>query len=439
MLTETPISTFDATTGQLSIRAGTVAIPEAQFEKNTDIRSISLPDSLERIDELAFAYNSNLETIEFGDSLELIGKESFFAPFSLKTLTIPDSVTIIGDYAFQYARALETINIGNSVISIGKRSFSNARVLTQLNLGTSVQAIGERAFYSSPELESLVFPESVSSIGAHAFGQCLKLESITIPDSTVFIGEAAFSGTAIKTVDLPAHFESNPPINAFDPGVVFTYGQEQSHQQGELTAEGWSAAWGTGSWSKSADELRQPDQEMASSFVLRQGSVVQTQAGDDMVLLRNKVDTALDIQGVLKMNVGQDLIEVESETPLIALNNEGDILLGKGNDQIRITGGRLDGSGVIKFGKGRDEMIGFGNQSLVHGGKGQDVLRLAPGTYALERNGKRHLLSNDEASMTVKGFERLGALGSDANGMLAFKDQDDPVTILVTSTDLTLQ
>lgn len=438
-MTETPISTFDATTGQLSINAGTIVIPEAQFEKNTDILSISFPDSLESIEELAFAYNSNLETIEFGNSLELIGKESFFAPFSLKTLDIPDSVTTLGSYAFQYAKALETITIGNSVISIGKRTFSNASVLQQLDLGTSVQAIGEKAFYSCPELESLVFPESVLTIGDDAFGQCLKLESITIPDSTVFIGDAAFSGTAIKTVDLPAHFESNPPINAFDPGVVFTYGQEQSHPQDELTTNGWSAEWGTGNWSKSADELKQPDQEMASSFTLKRGTVVQTQAGDDVLLLRNKIDTALDIQGILKMNGGHDLIELESETTLIALNNEGDILLGKGDDQIRISGGRMDGSGVIKFGKGRDEMIGFGNQSLVHGGKGQDVLRLEPGTYALERTGKRYRLSSDGASMTVKGFERLGALGSEANGMLAFKDQDDPVTLLVTSTDLTLQ
>ena len=438
-MTETPISTFDATTGQLSVNAGTIVIPEAQFEKNTDILSISFPDTLESIEELAFAYNSNLETIEFGNSLELIGKESFFAPFSLKTLDIPDSVTTLGSYAFQYAKALETITIGNSVISIGKRTFSNASALQQLDLGTSVQAIGEKAFYSCPELESLVFPESVLTIGDDAFGQCLKLESITIPNSTVLIGEAAFTGTAIKTVDLPAHFESNPPINAFDPGVVFTYGQEQSHPQDELTTNGWSAEWGTGNWSKSADELKQPDQEMASSFTLKRGTVVQTQAGDDVLLLRNKIETALDIQGVLKMNGGHDLIELESETTLVALNNEGDILLGKGDDQIRISGGRMDGSGVIKFGKGRDEMIGFGNQNLVHGGKGQDVLRLEPGTYALERTGKRYRLSNDDASMTVKGFERLGALGSDANEMLAFKDQDDPVTLLVTSTDLTLQ
>ena len=86
---ETTISTFDANTGQLTVNDGTIAIPEAQFEKSTDILSINLPDTLKRIDELAFAYNSNLEKIEFGNSLELIGKESFFAPFSLKSLTIP--------------------------------------------------------------------------------------------------------------------------------------------------------------------------------------------------------------------------------------------------------------------------------------------------------------------------------------------------------------
>ena len=438
-MSEIANTTFDQTTGHLSVIDGTAVIPEAQFEKNTDIRSISFPDTLESINELAFSYNSNLERVDFGNSLKLIGKESFFAPFSLKALNIPDSVTTIGDYAFQYPRALETITIGDSVISIGKRTFSNARILNQLDLGISVQVIGERAFYSCPELKSLDFPESVSSIGAHAFGQCLMLESITIPDSTVSIGEGAFSGTAIKTVELPAHFESNPPINAFDAGVVFTYSQAQSHPQGELTANGWSSEWGTGSWSKLADELKQPDQENASSFVLKQGSVVKTQAGDDALLIRNKIDTALSIMGVLKMNGGKDLIEVESDAAVIALNNDGDILLGKGKDQIRVTGGRLGGSGMIKFGKGRDELIGFGNQNLVHGGKGQDTLRLEPGTYLLERTGERYQLSDDEASMTVKGFERLGALGSDTSEMLAFNDQQDVVTILVTSTDLTFQ
>ena len=436
---ETTISTFDANTGQLTVNDGTIAIPEAHFEKSTDILSINLPNTLKRIDELAFAYNSNLKKIEFGNSLELIGKESFFAPFSLKSLTIPDSVTTIGDYAFQYAKALETITIGDSVVSIGKRTFSNANILKQLDLGTSVQAIGQKAFFSCIELESLVLPKTILSIGANAFGQCLKLESITIPASTVSIGAGAFSGTAIKTVELPAHFESNPPINAFDAGVVFTYSQEQSHPRGELTADGWSAEWGSGSWSKSADKLKQPDREMESSFVLKQNTVVQTQTGNDALMFRNMIDTALAIHGVLKTNGGQDLIEVKSDINVIALSNDGDILLGKGNDQIRLTGGRLDGSGVIKFGNGRDEMIGFGNQSLVHGGKGRDVLRLEPGTYSLKRSGKRYQLSDKDASMMVKGFERLGALESEASEMLAFKDQADAVTILVTSTDLTLQ
>ena len=111
----------------------------------------------------------------------------------------------------------------------------------------------------------------------------------------------------------------------------------------------------------------------------------------------------------------RNLIEVKSDINVIALSNDGDILLGKGNDQIRLTGGRLDGSGVIKFGNGRDEMIGFGNQSLVHGGKGRDVLRLEPGTYSLKRSGKRYQLSDKDASMMVKGFERLGALESEAS------------------------
>ena len=107
------------------------------------------------------------------------------------------------------------------------------------------------------------------------------------------------------------------------------------------------------------------------------------------------------------MGQGDDQIKVIATGQHTALHNNGVIKLGKGADSINALVGGLDGTGKIKLGNGKDEFLGFGNQSVIHGGKGSDTLKLDPGTYGFEKKKASYRMTDRRSSMTIKGFEAI--------------------------------
>ena len=404
-------SEFNPITGQLLIKEGSTEVTTGQFERNQEIKSVIFPDTLLSIGDQGFAYTSNLENINFGESLVSLGKESFFAPFSLKSLTIPDSVEIIGDYAFQYGRSLSFVNIGNSVTTIGKRAFSNARILNNLVLGGSVREIGERAFYDCPELERVDFPSSVQVIGASAFEQCSKLAQITIPESIIHLGDNAFANTAIKEVNLPDHFREDPPVHAFNNDVTFTFQDSTELPTPQLTEDGWNSPDQSGLWTQKADVINSFSKDSSEGWFVARSTTVKTLRGDDQLTFSNSDGVALTVEGSLITGKGNDQIKLVTEGAHTALHNTGRIKLGKGADRINLLAGGLDGNGKITLGNGTDELLGFGDQTVIHGGKGSDTLKLPPGTYEFEKEKMSYRLSDDRAAMTIKGFEVITPAG----------------------------
>ena len=102
-------------------------------------------------------------------------------------------------------------------------------MLSDLQLGDSLTTIGEKALYRSPQLRE-----------------------VSIPDSVIRIGHDAFAGTGITTEVLPSHFSDNPPTEAFEPGTVFSYRNEESIDSGELTNSCWQSQSNSGLWTKEA-------------------------------------------------------------------------------------------------------------------------------------------------------------------------------------------
>ena len=89
-------------------KAVTAILPEA-FEKATNLKSVTIPDSITRI-----------------------GNRAFYGCNSLTNISIPDSVTTIGEYAFHGCSSLANITIPDSVTSIGFSSFDNCSRLTSV-------------------------------------------------------------------------------------------------------------------------------------------------------------------------------------------------------------------------------------------------------------------------------------------------------------------
>ncbi len=133
------------------------------------VETISLPDSVTRIEERAFEYCYLMKSIDIPKSVTYIGYAAFSCCESLESFVIPNGITEISEFAFSECYALKEIIIPDSVITINRGAFSQC--------------------YS---LENVVIPDGVKMIGSMALGGSFRLKEIKIPSSVEIIGDGAF-------------------------------------------------------------------------------------------------------------------------------------------------------------------------------------------------------------------------------------------------------
>ena len=152
----------------------------------TNLKSITISDSVTSIDDCAFCCCTNLESIVVPDSMIKIGESAFSRCSSLKSITIPDSVTSIGIHAF-VETPLEHTVVVNGLSYVLSDVTHSVRVDSVADIFTENIIITDNISYNG-----VYYP--VTSIEPGAIQGCRSLKSITIPDSVTKIGEWAFAG-----------------------------------------------------------------------------------------------------------------------------------------------------------------------------------------------------------------------------------------------------
>ena len=174
--------------------------------------SVTIPDSVTKIDNNGFSNCTKLVSVTIPDSVTEIGHSTFMRCQSLKSLTIPKSVTKIGRLLFVHCTALEALSVeegnpvyhsdGNCIIETATKTLVYGCKTSVIPDDGSVTKIGERAFFLS-SVESIVIPAPVTEIGYHAFDRSENLAEVSLGSSVEIIEESAFLSTALTHVVFP--------------------------------------------------------------------------------------------------------------------------------------------------------------------------------------------------------------------------------------------
>ena len=198
----------------VTIKNGTTYIGGGCFSGVSQLQSISLPSSVNRIYSNAFKDCANLEEVELSlPELKYIYPNAFRNCTSLKkmhvsgysgnTITIPSSVKKVFGDAFKGCTSIEKVKTQASGTEFGKGVFEDC---TGLKSFDNAGAISSRMFCNCTSLKNINF--SGTSIGSKAFSGCTMLEEIDL-SSVTSIGVMAFNGCSdLKKVAMPWGFYS---------------------------------------------------------------------------------------------------------------------------------------------------------------------------------------------------------------------------------------
>lgn len=144
--------------------SGDIAIPESITNKgrsytvvratngafqNTDITSISLPNSITSLGNNCFQHCKNLIYVK-----------------------LPDNITSLGDYVFTSCSKLSSIKLPDTLTSLGEYCFSFCDGLTSLLLPNSITTLGEGCFMGCENIETITLPSNITSLPANCFSGC---------------------------------------------------------------------------------------------------------------------------------------------------------------------------------------------------------------------------------------------------------------------------
>ena len=156
-----------------------------------------------------------------GYAVTKIGNHAFIET-NVGSITLPNSIVAIGTGAFSYTNNLQTMTIPSGVTDFGEgETFFYSESLQSVVVSEGVTTIPDAFVSQCRALTSVSIPEGVTSIGVTAFGGCTALTEVVIPSTVTNIDENAFVQTGLQRIEVknPTPIEIN--ADCFTPRYAY--------------------------------------------------------------------------------------------------------------------------------------------------------------------------------------------------------------------------
>ncbi len=182
---------------EVTVEDKITVVPPYAFGYGEEIKYISLPDSVMRIDIGAFKRCEALEKIILPKSIDSICNRAFEDCLNLKNIEIPHGLTEISNGTFFGCKSLEYIRIPEGVRRIGMNAFCDCKSLRKISFPDSLEEIDDNAFSNCVNLESIE-GGNVRKIGENAFFNCISLSKFKLGSCVDSISDSAFYNSLFK-------------------------------------------------------------------------------------------------------------------------------------------------------------------------------------------------------------------------------------------------
>ena len=134
-----------------------------------------------------------------GYAITAIDERAFASCTNIKTLTIPDTIVSIGDSAFAGCSDLKEIRLPEKITTISSGMFMGCESLESIDIPDTVNRIESYAFYKCSMLKEVELPGALASIDPMAFAECSSIENFDTGNSDAFVYEEGFLMNRDKT------------------------------------------------------------------------------------------------------------------------------------------------------------------------------------------------------------------------------------------------
>lgn len=153
---------------QTVITDGYVEIGSAAFAGCDRLKQAILPYGIRNIADEVFAECGSLMMINIPETVFSIGSYALTGT-EIKNITIPDSVSMIGRGIFKNCKKLTSVQLNKSMNEISDEMFQECSNLNKITLPKNIKRIGRKAFMGCVALREFVIPDHVEMIEDDAF------------------------------------------------------------------------------------------------------------------------------------------------------------------------------------------------------------------------------------------------------------------------------